>query len=405
MNPHTLDRPLQVVRICLHILVAVLLVLAVARAVVGAPSHIAAVVGAAVLVGILYALGTFLKPVAESHWAAAAWLTAVGLAWIALLVATPDGIWLAFPLFFIQLHLLPTRWGITAVAVTTVVAIAGFAWHRGGFDAGMVIGPVIGAGVAVVTVVGYQVLYRQSQERQVLIDQLRAAHDDLAAAEHSAGVLAERERLSREIHDTLAQGFSSIQLLLRAAERVLDDRPSDAEGYITKARETAHDNLAEARRLVYALVPAELEGASLPAALERLCATTQDRAELAVNFHLSGEPHDVATPIEVAVLRVAQSALANTVQHANASRVDVTLTYVQGGVAVDVVDDGTGFDPTAVSGSDIGGFGLSAMRARARTLGGSLHIESGHGEGTALAASFPDAASTRASINTEAGTI
>lgn len=405
MNPHTLDRPLQVVRICLHILVAVLLVLAVARAVVGAPSHIAAVVGAAVLVGILYALGTFLKPVAESHWAAAAWLTAVGLAWIALLVATPDGIWLAFPLFFIQLHLLPTRWGITAVAVTTVVAIAGFAWHRGGFDAGMVIGPVIGAGVAVVTVVGYQVLYRQSQERQVLIDQLRAAHDDLAAAEHSAGVLAERERLSREIHDTLAQGFSSIQLLLRAAERVLDDRPSDAEGYITKARETAHDNLAEARRLVYALVPAELEGASLPAALERLCATTQDRAELAVNFHLSGEPHDVATPIEVAVLRVAQSALANTVQHANASRVDVTLTYVQGGVAVDVVDDGTGFDSTAVGGSDIGGFGLAAMRARARSLGGSLHIESGHGEGTALAASFPDAASTQAPMNTQAGTI
>src|SRR5699024_2513002 len=341
----------------------------------------------------------------ESHWAAAAWLTAVGLAWIALLVATPDGIWLAFPLFFIQLHLLPTRWGITAVAVTTVVAIAGFAWHRGGFDAGMVIGPVIGAGVAVVTVVGYQVLYRQSQERQVLIDQLRAAHDDLAAAEHSAGVLAERERLSREIHDTLAQGFSSIQLLLRAAERVLADRPSAAEDYITKARETAHENLAEARRLVYALVPADLEGTTLPAALERLCATTQERGELTVNFHLSGDPHDVATPIEAAALRVAQSALANTVQHASANRADVTLSYVQGGVTVDVVDDGTGFDPASVdvSGTQSGGVGLAAMRARMRSLGGSLHIESGHGEGTALAASFPDEPAAPITVGAQLG--
>src|SRR5699024_785264 len=348
---------------------------------------------------------TFLTPVAESHWAAAGWLAAVGLAWLALLVATPDGIWLAFPLFFIQLHLLPPRWGITAVTATTAAAIAGFAWHRGSLDAGMVIGPVIGAGVAVVTVLGYQVLYRQSEERQALIDQLRAAHDDLAAAEHSAGVLAERERLSREIHDTLAQGFSSIQLLLRAAERVLDDRPSAAEDYITKARETAHENLAQARRLAYALVPPDLEGATLPAALERLRATTQERAELTVNFHLSGDPHDVATPIEVAALRVAQSALANTVQHAGASRVDVTLSYVQNGVAVDIVDDGIGFDPTAddVSGTQSGGFGLAAMRARARSLGGSLHVESGHGEGTALAASLPNEPATRVTAGAQAG--
>src|SRR5699024_3159891 len=150
VNPHTLDRPLRVVRVCLHIHVAVLLVLTVARAVAGAEPHIAAVVGAAVLVGVLYALGTFLTPVAASHWAAAGWLAAVGVAWLALRVAAPDRSWRAFPLFFIRLRPLPRRWGISAVRATTAAASPGLAWRRGSLDAGRVSGPVIGAGVAVV---------------------------------------------------------------------------------------------------------------------------------------------------------------------------------------------------------------------------------------------------------------
>lgn len=391
MNPHTLDRPLRVLRVCLHLLLAGLLVLAVVRAFVDGLSYAPVVLAAAVMMGAVYAAGPLLPRVGRSRRAAAGWLVALGVVWLVLLWLTPDGVWLAFPLFFLQLHLLPTRWGLPVVAATTVLAILGFAWHEGGFAVGMVIGPGLGAAVAVATVLGYQALYRESEQRRQLVEQLRETRNDLAAAERSAGGLAERERLASEIHDTLAQGLSSIQLLLRAAERSLPEQPDVATPHVTQARETAQDNLTEARRLVYALAPVELEDDSLPAALERLCTTTQQRSGLMVRFHLSGAPVDVPTPHEVALLRIAQSALANTVQHARASHAELTLSYMDTSVVLDAVDDGVGFDPEEASrtGSQEGGFGLAAMRARARSLGGTWTVESSPGQGTALAVSFP----------------
>lgn len=391
MNPHTLDRPLNVVRVCLHLLLAGLLLLAVVRVLADRQSHAPAVIIAAAAMGAIYAAGPLLPRVGRSPHAAAGWLAALGAMWLVLLGLTPDGVWLAFPLFFLQLHLLPIRWGLSAVAATTVVAIVGFTWHQGGFAIGVVIGPALGAVVAVATVLGYQALYRESEQRRQVIEELQQTRSDLAAAEHSAGVLAERERLAREIHDTLAQGLSSIQLLLRAAERALPDQPDTAALHVTRARDAAQDNLTEARRLVHALAPVELEGGSLPTALERLCMTTHQRSGLTVHFHLSGEPFEVATPYEVALLRVAQSALANTVQHAHANRAELTLSYMDTSVTLDAVDDGVGFDPqsAASAGSQDAGFGLAAMRARARALGGTWAVESSRGNGTALAVGFP----------------
>ncbi|WP_433871651.1 sensor histidine kinase [Saccharopolyspora sp. CA-218241] len=392
MNPHTLDRPLRVLRVCLHLLLAGLLALVVVRAFLDGLPRAPFVAVAAVLMGAVYAAGPLLPRVGRSPRAAAGWLAVLGAVWSVLLCLTPEGVWLAFPLFFLHLHLLPTRWGLPVVAVTTALAIAGFIGHQGSFTIGMVIGPTLGAAVAVATVLGYQALHRESQRRQELIEELRATRNDLAAAERSAGVLAERERLAREIHDTLAQGLSSIQLLLRAAERALPDRPGTAAPHVARAREAAQDNLTEARRLVHALAPVELEGSSLPAALRRLCATTQQRSGLPVHFHLSGEPFDVPTPYEVALLRIAQSALANAVRHAAASRAEVTLSYMDTRLALDAVDDGIGFDPAVVAsraGGEEGGFGLAAMRARARSLGGTWTVESAPGQGTALAVSFP----------------
>ncbi len=391
VNPHTLDRPLRVLRVCLHLLLGGLLVLSVVRALADGLPHAVAVIMAAVVMGAVYAAGPLLPRVGRSPRAGAAWLVALGVVWLVLLWLTPDGVWLAFPLFFVQLHLLPTRWGLPVVVTTTVMAVAGFTWHQGGFAVGTVIGPVLGAAVAVATVLGYQALYRESEQRRQVIEELRDTRHDLAAAEHAAGVLAERERLAREIHDTLAQGLSSIQLLLRAAERALPTRPDTAAPHVTQAREAAQDNLTEARRLVSALAPVELEGGSLPAALERLCTTTQQRAGLTVHFHLSGEPFEVPTPYEVALLRIAQSALNNTVQHAGASRAELTLSYMDTSITLDAVDDGVGFDPELASsaGNQGTGFGLSAMRARARTLGGTWTVESSPGQGTALAVSFP----------------
>jgi signal transduction histidine kinase len=283
--------------------------------------------------------------------------------------------------------------------ITTIAAIAGFAWHQGGLTAPMVLGPVLGAAVAVATVLGYQALYRESEARRRLIDELTAARADLAAAEHAGGVLAERERLAREIHDTLAQGLSSIQLLLRAAERALPGRPDSALGHVQQARQAAVDNLAEARRFVRDWTPPGLEVAgSLPAALEQLCATTAETSGLAVHASLSGVPIELPAAQETALLRIAQAALTNAVQHGRPSRVELTLSYMGTDVALDVVDDGTGFDPELVvppgRRSDGTGFGLAAMRARARALAGTLVVESAPGEGTAVAATLPVPAGT-----------
>jgi signal transduction histidine kinase len=391
MEPHVLTQPLRLLRVCLHLLIAGLLALAVVRVVAAGFDHRYAVVALAALMGVVYAAGPSLPRVGRSRWAAGVWLAALGAVWLGLLWATPDGVWLAFPLFFLQLHLLPARWGLPAVAATTALAIAGFAAHRGGFSPAMVIGPALGAAVAVATVLGYQALYRESQQRQRLIDELTAARSELAAAEHEAGVAAERERLAREIHDTLAQGLSSIQLLLRAAERALPGQAETAAGHVRQARSEAQHNLDEARRFVHALTPPGLDEGSLPAALERLAPVTGEQGGLPVTLHVDGEPAALPTPYEVALLRIAQSALANTAKHAAASHAELTLTYHPGETALDIVDDGVGFDPTTLprTGSVAGGFGLAAMRARARTLGGTLDLESTPGRGTALAVTFP----------------
>ncbi|MFE3547642.1 sensor histidine kinase [Streptomyces kronopolitis] len=394
MTAHSLTPVLRALRSCLHLLVAGLLALAAVRAVAGHAPNAPAVLATAAVLLALYALGPRLPRVGSSPRAAAVWLAAVALVWLALLALTPDGVWLAFPLFFVQLHLLPPRRALPAVAATTLAAIAGFGWHTHTLSVGTVIGPALGAAVAVAVVLGYQALYRESEQRRRLIEELTATRGELAAAERAAGRLAERERLAREIHDTLAQGLSSIQLLLRAAERVLPQQPAAALGHVRQARTTAVDNLAEARRFVRALSPPALESGSLPAALERLCATTARSSGLTVHCQVSGAPLTLPTPHEVALLRIAQSALANTVRHAAAGRVELTLSYMDTEVALDVVDDGAGFRPAEVpapgsAAADGTGFGLAAMHARARALQGTLAVESAPGEGTAVAVTLP----------------
>ncbi|MGW4231115.1 sensor histidine kinase [Streptomyces sp. NPDC004980] len=372
-------------RLCLHALLVGLLALAATRA-----SDTAVVVLAGVMAA-LYGAGA-LAPVVQPHTrAAAVWLAALGAVWLALLALSPDALWVAFPLYFLQLHLLPTRWGLPAVVVTAGAAITSFVLHGQEISPGTFIGPLLGAAVAVATVLGYDALFRESERRRELIDELVSTRAELAEAERAAGTLAERERLAREIHDTLAQGLSSIQLLLRAAEHTLPEG-APATAHVRRAREAAQDNLAEARRFVRALSPPDLEHGSLAAALSRLSSRTST-PDLTVQFAVSGTPVELPTPYEVALLRTAQSALANTVRHSGARRAEITLSFMETSVSLDVVDDGCGFDPEAADGmlrsSGSGGFGLPAMRSRARSLGGTLSVESAPHQGTALAVTLP----------------
>ncbi|RSS47754.1 sensor histidine kinase [Streptomyces sp. WAC07061] len=383
------SRPLtpvtRVLRLCLHALLLGLLALASARAVAGSAPRAGWVTGLCVLLAAVYAAGVRAPAVHRSARAAGLWLAGVGAVWAALLVLSPDGLWVAFPLYFLQLHLLRLRWALAAVGVTACAAIGGFLAHGGALTPGAFLGPLLGGAVAVATVLGYQALYRESERRRELIEELIATRAELAAAERGAGILAERERLAREIHDTLAQGLSSIQLLLRAAERALpEDAP--AADHIARARQAAQDNLAEARRFVRALTPPDLEHGSLAAALERLCSGAPGPR---VRFSVSGAPRALPTPYEVALLRIAQSALANVVRHAGAGRAEITLTFMDSSVTLDVVDDGRGFDPAGVAAGGDGGFGLPAMRARAQSLGGLFTVESDPGQGTAVAVTLP----------------
>ncbi|MEU9236877.1 sensor histidine kinase [Streptomyces subrutilus] len=410
------SRPLPpvsgVLRLCLHALLLGLLALAAGRALADSAPRAGWVVAVCALLAGVYAAGVRTPAVHRSPRAGAVWLAALGAAWAALLAVSPDGLWIAFPLYFLELHLLRLRWGVAAVALTACAAIAGFLAHSGDVTPGAFLGPLLGGAVAVATVLGYQALYRESERRRELIEELVATRAELAAAERSAGILAERERLAREIHDTLAQGLSSIQLLLRAAERTLSGEapagsgtracagpatePAGAAGgggqaaalaHIAQAREAAQENLAEARRFVRALTPPDLEHGSLPAALGRLCAGAPWPR---VRFSLSGSPRVLPTPYEVALLRIAQSALANVVRHARARRAEITLTFMDASVTLDIVDDGQGFDPRcAAAARGDGGFGLPAMRSRAETLGGLFTVESDLGQGTAVAVTLP----------------
>ncbi|MGW1230112.1 sensor histidine kinase [Streptomyces sp. NPDC001478] len=376
-------------RLCLHALLLGLLALTVVKAVGDGIPYAGAAVAVAAVLAAVYAAGALAPAVRPLTRAGAVWLGALGALWVALLALSPDALWVAFPLYFLQLHLLPVRWSVPAVLVTAGAAIAGFLLHGAAVTPGTFIGPLLGGAVAVATVLGYDALFRESERRRELIEELVSTRAELAEAERTAGTLAERERLAREIHDTLAQGLSSIQLLLRAAERTLP-RDAPATGHVRRAREAAQENLAEARRFVRALTPPDLANGSLAAALERLSARTTAPG-LTVQFAVSGTPVELPTPYEVALLRTAQSALANTVRHAEARRAEITLSYMDTSVSLDVVDDGRGFTDAGAPGAEsgTGGFGLPAMRSRARSLGGTLSVESAPGQGTAVALTLP----------------
>jgi signal transduction histidine kinase len=191
--------------------------------------------------------------------------------------------------------------------------------------------------------------------------------------ERAALVVAERQHLAREIHDTLAQGFAAILLQLEAIEQI--NGPSE---HVDKARRVARENLAEARALVDALAPPDLHASSLADAVERI--TEARNAE----FVLTGRPRALPAMQEVMLLRAVQEALANVGKHAGATRTEVALVYADN-VTLTIQDDGTGFDPAQQS----NGFGLTAMRDRASETGAVLTVRSAPGAGTKLRLEIP----------------
>lgn len=348
-----------------------------------------ALAGALVLAAI-YSAGPFIQHRAVPRRAALAWLATVTAVWALLLLLSPDFAWVAFPLFFLHLHLLRRRHAVAAVAVQTGLVVATQQLHYGSVSVAMVLGPALGAVFAVVIALGYAALYAESEQRRRLIDDLTRTRTELAASQHQAGVLAERERLAREIHDTLAQGLSSIILLLRSAESAA---PEDAEvtlERIDEARQSASANLAEARRFVRDLTPPALTSGSLTDALRRLCERTEGETGITCHLRLDGEPRALPGGYDIALLRAAQASLANVTTHARADTAVVTLSFLETQVTLDIYDNGVGFHPRTQHPGPPGesGFGLTALHDRIDALGGRLDIESTPGAGTVVAVSL-----------------
>ncbi len=369
-------------RLSLHLLVTVLVGFVVLRQILTPALHASWVIALAIILLVSYIGGAFLTRSRVSPAARILWLALVTGEGVALVFLTPDAAFLVFPLFFLQLHLLRARWAVPAIAVSTTVTIVALAMH-GGWNVGGVVGPIIGATAAVVIGLGYRALYRETRQRQQLIEELLATRAQLAAREREAGVVEERSRLAREIHDTVSQGLSSIQLLLHAAER--GGVEGDALEQVRLARETAAANLAETRNFIRELSPPALDGHTLVDAVSRLAASVS-RDGLSVNLHLSGSPRPLAMQLETTLLRIAQATLANVTQHAAATHAELTLTYLDDWVSLDIVDDGRGFNPAATDRP--GSFGLIALRDRVERLGGRLTVESQRGSGTAIAVAF-----------------
>lgn len=225
-------------------------------------------------------------------------------------------------------------------------------------------------------------LINQSVERQRLLDEFTQARARMSKMEREAGVLAERQRLAREIHDTLAQHFTSVIMHL-AATRLGD--PADVQTHVEQAERTAREGLEEARRMIWDRKPEQLVEASLVEAIEGVAARWSVENAVNVDLAVTGDPQILDPSMDHALLRISQEALHNVKKHARARNVTITLSYMADALALDVADDGRGFD----AGTNGRGFGLKSMRERVEEIGGELTVESEPGSGTKVAVLVP----------------
>ncbi|MGC7102019.1 sensor histidine kinase [Amycolatopsis lurida] len=336
-------------------------------------------------------LPRFRRP--ESRW----WplVSLVGVLALATVLMTREVPYLLFMIvgFFHSLRLRPV-WvmllglGATSVLINSVAA--------GGPDEALRSSPELFIPVVLVQTLAIaggslmgDKLMEQSAKRREAMKKLEAAmtenaglHRQLLAQAREAGVLDERQRLSREIHDTLAQGFTGIITQLEAAR----SDPAARDRHLTTATALARENLAEARRAVHALRPEALDSAKLPEALRGVAGRWSERTGVQVEFTTTGTVRRLHPEVEATLLRITQEALTNVDKHAAAVRAGLTLSYMEDQVTLDLRDDGRGFDPAAPRPD---GYGISGMRQRAERLAGELHVESEPGAGTAISVNLP----------------
>lgn len=287
----------------------------------------------------------------------------------------------AYPLLFMSLG---TPAAVLAtIAISVVPLLAQLGWYGlSGNDLAitvaltamtLVISPMIGIWV--------RTAMTQGQRLETLTSELASSRAEAAQLAHEAGTTAERGRLAREIHDTLAQGFTSIVTLSQAADALWEQDPDAARAQLRLIEQTARENLVESRSIVADLSPTPIADASLADALRRL--GERHRAETGVPVSVSAESAALPTATEVVLLRAAQEALTNVRRHADAVNVQVILRHRDGIARLTVRDNGIGFDTRAP------GYGLTGMRQRVRQIGGTMRVDSAPGSGTRIEVEVP----------------
>ena len=364
---NTTNRILTFLRVSLHVLVAVLLLVGVVSS-----GWNPLAICMAVPFALLYLAGTVAYNEGKRFPRAAmyTWLAAVLALWVVMALHAAEFVWLEFPLVILVSVVLPTWSGIAVAALLLAFTLSVTAPGAG---IGGVVGPLLGTVLALLIYHSYRALRAEADHYKHLAYELQATHMELAAAEHASGVLEERARLSREVHDTIAQGLSSIVLLGRTLDKQITE--PGAKQILDTIRATASDNLAEARRFVAVNAgPAE----PLPRRLEELARGAEGRQQalgqrLTVDLNVEDVPEPAASVIE----RVVREGLSNIVRHAGATRAVVTVEKLGDVATVDVFDNGRG-----ITGPE--GYGLRGLRARVAEVGGTLSVE-----GNVLAASIP----------------
>lgn len=234
-----------------------------------------------------------------------------------------------------------------------------------------------------------ETIAREAERRADLLKQLREAQQELAASEREAGVNLERQRLAGEIHDTVAQHFTSIVTNLEAAEARAGVDPDAAKKHLHAARNAARQGIADARSMVHALQPEVLKGRSIGEALGQIASNAAgDRGQ--IRFREEGRPVSLDRLRETILVRALQESLNNARKYAQATVIDVALVWLDDEVILEVQDNGTGFNQDDIEKPANGHrMGLTTMRQRVESAGGTWMIESSSGEGTSLAVSFP----------------
>ncbi|GAB2483594.1 sensor histidine kinase [Streptosporangium sandarakinum] len=315
----------------------------------------------------------------------------LGVLATAALLAFHDPIFVIYCIsgFFLAAHFAPSKWTFAAVAATSFVLYGStLDWSQAtiqlvAFYLAIIAVQTVaigGGSIAGIKIEERQRVYQKAvSDLQTALEENADLHAQLLTQAHEAGILDERQRMAREIHDTLAQGLTGIITQLRAAQRV-----EDSDTHVALALDLARESLTEARRSVAALHPHQLDDAHLPEAMTTLARNWAQSTGVDLHVEVTGDRIPLSPAIEVTLFRVAQEALTNVAKHAGATRAGLTLSYTGAVVLLDVRDDGTGIrDPGGR------GFGLSSMRQRLRGVGGSLEIESTPGEGTAVSATVP----------------